>query len=149
MFINFKGQWRFSYFDTTNPSAFNNDMLIFSTVLSIASIISGTVKGIRSIQSIWKRLNKKKNQQDLPLEELEFSMIAKRTESSELPPENLDITRKQLVAFVDLRESGEIERILTIMPDEKVLEITPDENPKICISSNEEVSEQKGTDTIE
>ena len=35
MFINFKGQWKFSYFDTTNPSTFNNDMLIFSTVLSV------------------------------------------------------------------------------------------------------------------
>ena len=147
MFINFKGQWRFSYFDTTNPSAFNNDMLIFSTVLSIASIISGTVKGIRSIQSIWKRLNKKKNQQDIPLEEVFKN--TKMTKSSELPPENLNVTRKQLVAFADVRESGEIERILTILPDEKVLKITPDENFKIHISSNEEVSQQNKTDTIE
>ena len=30
---------------------------------------------------------------------------------------------------------------MTIMPDGKVLEITPDENPKIRISSNEEVSQ--------
>ena len=147
MFINFKGQWRFSYFDTTNPSAFNNDMLIFSTVLSIASIISGTVKGIRSIQSIWKRLNKKKNQQDIQMEEIKISKIAKI--SSEMPPENQDKTRKQLVSFADLSKSGEIERILTVMPDGKVLEITPDENPKIRISSNEEVSQQNGTDSIE
>ena len=149
MFINFKGQWKFSYFDTTNPSAFNNDMLIFSTVLSVASIASGTVKGIRSIQSIRKRLNKKKNQPEIPLEEVKFSMIAKRTESSELPPKNLNKTRKQLVSFADLSDSGEIERILTILPDGKVLKITPDENSKIHISSNEEVSQQNGTDTIE
>merc|ERR1719491_1356050 len=82
MFINFKGQWKFSYFDTTNPSAFNNDMLIFSTILSVASIISGTVKGIKSILSIRKRLNKKKNQEEIPLEELEFLNVAKITESS-------------------------------------------------------------------
>ena len=147
MFINFKGEWKFSYFDTTNPSAFNNDMLIFSTILSVASIISGTVKGIKSILSIRKRLNKKKNQQDIPLEEVFKN--TKMTKSSELPPENLNVTRKQLVAFADVRESGEIERILTILPDEKVLKITPDENSKIHISSNEEVSQQNKTDTIE
>ena len=90
--LNFKGQWKFSHFDKTNPSAFNNDMLIFSAVLSVASIVSETVKGIRSIQSIWKRLNKKKNQPEIPLEEVKFSMIAERTESSELPPKNLDKT---------------------------------------------------------
>ena len=149
MYINVKGQWKFSYFDTTNPSAFNNDMLLFSTVLSIASIISGTVKGIRSIQSIRKRLNKKKNQPDIQLEEVKFSMIAKRTESSVLPPENQDKTREQLVAFADLSASREIERIITVLPDGKVLEITPDENSKIHISSNEEVSQQNGTDSIE
>ena len=132
MFINFKGQWKFSYFDTTNPSAFNNDMLIFSTVLSIASIISGTVKGIRSIQSIWKRLNKKKNQQDIPLKEAasatdeKISMVAKKTESSELPPEIPNKTRKKLVAIADLSESGDIKRIEAILPDGKVLKITPD-----------------------
>ena len=149
MFINFKGSWQFKYFDTSNPSAFNNDMLIFSTVLSAASIISGTVKGIKSILSIRKRLNKKKNQPDIQLEEVKFSMIAKRTESSELPPENVNVTRKQLVAFADVKESGEIERMMNILPDGKVLEITPDENSKIHISSNEEVSQQNGTDSIE
>ena len=51
--------------------------------------------------------------------------------------------------FADLMESGEIQRIMTIMPDGKVLEITPDENSKIHISSNEEVSQQNGTDSIE
>ena len=132
MFINFKGQWKFSYFDTTNPSAFNNDMLIFSTILSIASIITGTVKGIRSIQSIWKRLNKKKDQQEIPLKEAasateeKISMVAKKTESSELPPENPNETRKQLVAIADLSESGDIKRIVNILPDGKVLEITLD-----------------------
>ena len=136
MFINFKGQWKFSYFDPTNPSAFNNDMLIFSTILSFASIISGTVKGVKSILSIRKRLNKKKNQEEIPLEELEFLNVAKITESSELPSENQNVTRKQLVAFVDVKDSGKIERILTILPDEKVLQITPDENSRICISSN-------------
>ena len=147
MFINFKGSWQFKYFDTSNPSAFNNDMLIFSTVLSAASIISGTVKGIKSILSIRKRLNKKQNQQEIPLEEV--SKIAKMTESSELPPENVNVTRKQLVAFADVRESGEIERMMNILPDGKVLEITPDENSKIHISSNEEVSQQNGTDSFE
>ena len=53
------------------------------------------------------------------------------------------------MSFADLMESGEIQRIMTIMPDGKVLEITPDENPKIRISSNEEVSQKNGTDTIE
>ena len=147
MFINFKGDWQFKYFDPSNPTAFNNDMLIFSTVLSAASIISGFVKGIKSILSIRKRLNKKKNQQEIPLEEV--SKIAKITESSELPPENQDKTREQLVAFADLRASREIERIITVLPDGKVLEITPDENSKIHISSNEEVSQQNGTDSIE
>ena len=136
MFINFKGQWKFSYFDPTNPSAFNNDMLIFSTILSFASIISGTVKGVKSILSIRKRLNKKKNQEEIPLEEVKFLNMAKITESSELPSENQNVTRKQLVAFVDVKDSGKIERILTILPDEKVLQITPDENSRICISSN-------------
>ena len=147
MFINFKGDWQFKYFDTSNPSAFNNDMLIFSTVLSAASIISGTVSGIISILSIRKRLNKKQNQQEIPLEEV--SKIAKMTESSELPPENVNVTRKQLMAFADVKESGEIERMMNILPDGKVLEITPDENSKIHISSNEEVSQQNGTDSIE
>ena len=50
---------------------------------------------------------------------------------------------------LNLSDSGEIERILTIMPDGKILEITPDENPKIRISSNEEVTQQNGTDTNE
>ena len=127
MFINFKGDWQFKYFDTSNPTAFNNDMLIFSTVLSAASIISGTVKGIKSILSIRKRLNKKQNQQEIPLEEV--SKIAKMTESSELPPENVNVTRKQLMAFADVKESGEIERMMTIMPDGKILEIIPDESP--------------------
>ena len=132
MFITFKGQWRFSYFDTTNPTAFDNDMLILSTALSFASILNGTVQGIRSIQSIWKRLNKKKNQQDIPLKEKasateeKISMVAKKTESSELPPENPNETRKQLVAIADLCESGDIKRIVTILPDGKVLEITLD-----------------------
>ena len=147
MFINFKGDWQFKYFDPSNPTAFNNDMLIFSTVLSAASIISGFVKGIKSILSIRKRLNKKQNQQEIPLEEV--SKIAKMTESSELPPENVNVTRKQLVAFADVKESGEIERMMNILPDGKVLEITPDENSKIHISSNEEVSQQNGTDSIE
>ena len=147
MFINFKGDWQFKYFDPSNPSAFNNDMLIFSTVLSAASIIIGTVKGIKSILSIWKRLNKKQNQQEIPLEEV--SKIAKMTESSELPPENVNVTRKQLMAFADVKESGEIERMMNILPDGKVLEITLDESSKIHISLNEEVSQQNGTDTIE
>ena len=149
MFITFKGEWKFSYFDNTNPSAFNNDMLLFSTVLSVASIISGTVKGIRSIQSIRKRLNKERNQPDIPLEEVKFSMIGERTESSELPPENLNVTKKQLVAFAYVKETGEIYNLITIFPDGKVLKITPDENSKICFSSNEEVSYQNLTDTIE
>ena len=147
MFINFKGSWQFKYFDTSNPSALNNDMLIFSTVLSAASIIIGTVKGIKSISSIRKRLNKKQNQQEIPMKEVKISKIAKI--SSEVPPENQDKTRKQLVAFADLSESKEIERIITILPDGKVLEITPDENFNLHISSNEEVSQENGTDTIE
>ena len=127
MFINYKGQWKFSYFDTTNPTAFNNDMLIFSTALSFASIINGTVQGIHGIQSIWKRLNKKKNQEDIPLKEEKISWVAKQTESSELPPENQDETRKQLETIADLGESGDIKRIVTILPNGKVLEITPDD----------------------
>ena len=35
------------------------------------------------------------------------------------------------------------------MPDGKILEITPDENPKLRISTDEEMSQQNGTDTIE
>ena len=107
-------------------------MLIFSTALSFASIINGTVQGIQAIQSIWKRLNRKKNQQDIPLKEKasateeKISMVAKKTESSELPPENPDETRKQLVAIADLSESGDIKRIEAILPDGKVLKITPD-----------------------
>ena len=130
-------------------------MLLFSTALSALAILSGTVKGIRSIKSIWKRLNKKKNQQNIPLEEEvsakeeNFSIIAKKPESYELPPKNLDETRKQLVSFADLCKSGDIKRVMTILPDGKILEIAPGENSRIRISSNEEVSQQNGTDTIE
>ena len=133
MFITYKGEWKFSYFDTTNPTAYNNDMLIFSTALSFASIINGTVQGIQAIQSIWKRLNRKKNQQDIPLKEKasateeKISMVAKKTESSDLSPENPNETRKQLVAIADLSKSGDIKRIETILPDGKVLKITPDD----------------------
>ena len=131
MFINFKGEWKFNYFETSNPTAFNNDWLLVSTALSAVSVLNGTIKGFRSINSIRKRLNKKKRYQDIPLEEVKLSVIVKKKESSELPPENLDKNRKQLVAFADLSESGDIERIMTILPDGKVLEITPDENSKI------------------
>ena len=130
-------------------------MLLFSTALSALAILSGTVIGIRSIKSIWKRLNKKKNQQNIPLEEEvsakeeNFSIIAKKPESYELPPKNLDETRKQLVSFADLCKSGDIKRVMTILPDGKILEIAPGENSRIRISSNEEVSQQNGTDTIE
>ena len=133
MFITYKGEWKFSYFDTTNPTAYNNDMLIFSTALSFASIINGTVQGIQAIQSIWKRLNRKKNQKDIPLKEKasateeKISMVAKKTESSDLSPENPNETRKQLVAIADLSKSGDIKRIETILPDGKVLKITPDD----------------------
>ena len=78
-----------------------------------------------------------------------ISKIMKITESSEMPPENQYKTRKQLMSFADLSQSREIERIITILPDGKVLEITPDENSKIRVSSNEEVSQQNKTDTIE
>ena len=132
MFINYKGEWKFSFFDPTNPTAYNNDLLILSTALSFASIINGTVQGIQAILSIWKRLNKKKNQPLIPLKEAasateeKISMVAKKTESSELPPENPNETRKQLVAIADLSESGDIKRIVNILPDGKVLEITLD-----------------------
>ena len=126
MFITYKGQWKFSYFDTTNPTAYNNDLLILSTALSFASVINGTVQGIQAIQSIWKKLNKKKNQQNIPLKEEKISVVAKKTESSELSPENPNETRKQLVAIADLSESGDIKRIEIILPDGKVLKITPD-----------------------
>ena len=132
MFINYKGEWKFSYFDSTNPTAYNNDLLILSTALSFASIINGTVQGIQAIQSIWKRLNRKKNQQDIPLKEKasateeKISVVAKKRESSELSPENPNETRKQLVAIADLSESGDIKRIEAILPDGKVLKITPD-----------------------
>ena len=132
MFINYKGEWKFSFFDPTNPTAYNNDLLILSTALSFASIINGTVQGIQAIQSIWKRLNRKKNQQDIPLKEKasateeKISVVAKKRESSELSPENPNETRKQLVAIADLSESGDIKRIEAILPDGKVLKITPD-----------------------
>ena len=112
-------------------------MLLFSTALSAVSIFSGTVKGIRAIKSIWKLLNKKKIQENIPLEELvseeeeNFSIIAKKPESYELPTENLDETRKQLVAFADLSKSGDIKRVMAILPDGKVLEIAPGENSRI------------------
>ena len=132
MFINYKGEWKFSFFDPTNPTAYNNDLLILSTALSFASIINGTVQGIQAILSIWKRLNKKKNHQDIPLKEKasameeKISMVAKKTKSTKLSPENPNETRKQLVAIADLSESGDIIRIETILPDGKVLKITPD-----------------------
>ena len=69
LFITYKGEWQFAYFDTTNPTAFNNDMLLLSTALSALSILNGTLTGFRSIHSIRKKLNKKKNN-DIPLEEV-------------------------------------------------------------------------------
>jgi len=117
-------------------------MLILSTALSTASIISGTIKALRSICSIRERLNMKKNQQDIPLEEEvvlvtdeKISFVAKKTDSSELPPENLGKTRKQLVTFADFSESGESEKIMVVFPDGKVLEIIPDEKSKLFISN--------------
>ena len=44
-------------------------MLLLSTALSALSILNGTVTGFRSIHSIWKSLNEKKNN-DIPLEEV-------------------------------------------------------------------------------
>ena len=73
----------------------------------------------------------------------------KKPESYELPTENLDETRKQLVAFADLSKSGDIKRVMAILPDGKVLEIAPGENSRIWISSKEEVSQQNGKDAIE
>ena len=55
----------------------------------------------------------------------------KKPESYELPTENLDETRKQLVAFADLSKSGDIKRVMAILPDGKVLEIAPGENSRI------------------
>ena len=107
-----------------------------STALSALSILSGTVKGFRSIHSIWKRLNKKKNN-DIPLVEVpsatedtiqnQSPISERRTDSSEMAPENLDQTRQQSVAVTDLSELGDIEKILCISPNGYAVEITPDQ----------------------
>ena len=101
-----------------------------STALSALSILSGTVKGFRSIYSIRKRLNKKKNN-DIQLIENTIQnqspILERRTDSSEMAPENLDQTRNQLVAVTDLSELGDIEKILCISPNGYAVEITPDQ----------------------
>ena len=139
LFITYKGEWKFAYFDTSNPTAFNNDSLLLSTALSALSILSGTVKGFRSINSIRKKLNKKKNNDnnDIPLEEVPLAIedtiqnqspiSERRTDSSEMAPENLDQTRQQSVAVTDLSELGDIEKILCISPNGNAVEITPDQ----------------------
>ena len=140
------------YFDTSNPTAFNNDWLLLSTALSALSILSGTFKGFRSIHSIWKRLNKKKNN-DIPLEEVPLATIQdqltisdRRTDSSEMSPENLDQTRKQSVA--DLSELGDVEKIMCILPNGNAVEITPDQTLEYVVL-NGKIYLQKGTDKIE
>lgn len=104
-----------------------------STALSALSILNGTVTGFRSINSIRKNLNKKKNN-DIPLEEVPLATIQdqltisdRRTDSSEMTPENLDQTRNQSVAVTDLSELGNIEKILCISPNGNAVEITPDQ----------------------
>ena len=139
LFINFKGEWTFNYFDTSNPTAFNNDWLLLSSALSALSVLSGTVKGFRSINSIRKKLNKKKNNDnnDIPLEEVPLAIedtiqnqspiSDRRTDSSEMAPENLDQTRQQSVAVTDLSELGDVEKIMCILPNGNNVEITPDQ----------------------
>ena len=137
-------------------------MLLFSTALSAASIVSGTVKGILAIKSIWKRLNKNKNRTDVPFEEValeplgteeEFqthlTILKLRTDSSELATENLHETRKQLVAVTNLSEVGDVEIILFILPNGNAVEITPDRLLEYVCPSGEDISLQNGTDTIE
>ena len=107
-----------------------------STALSALSVLSGTVKGFRSINSIRKKLNKKKND-DIPLVEVpsatedtiqnQSPISERRTDSSEMAPENLDQTRQQSVAVTDLSELGDIEKILCISPNGNAVEITPDQ----------------------
>ena len=54
-------------------------------------------------------------------------ILERRTDSSEMAPENLDQTRNQLVAVTDLSEWGDIEKILCISPNGYAVEITPDQ----------------------
>ena len=51
-------------------------MLLLSTALSALSILSGTVKGFRSINSIQKKLNKKNDNDNnhIPLEEVPLAI---------------------------------------------------------------------------
>ena len=107
-----------------------------STALSALSILNGTVTGFRSIHSIRKKLKKKKNN-DIPLEEVpsatedtiqnQSPISERRTDSSEMAPQNLDQTRKQSVAVTDLSELGVIEKIMCILPNGNNVEITPDQ----------------------
>ena len=92
-------------------------MLLLSTALSALSILNGTVTGFRSINSIRKKLNKKKNNDnnDIPLEEVPLAIedtiqnqspiSDRRTDSSEMSPENLDQTRNESVAVTDLSDT--------------------------------------------
>ena len=110
-----------------------------STALSALSILNGTVTGFRSINSIRKKLNKKKNNDnnDIPLEEVPLAIedtiqnqspiSERRTDSSEMVPENLDQTRQQSVAVTNLSELGDIEKILCVSPNGNAMEITPDQ----------------------
>ena len=114
-------------------------MLLLSTALSALSILNGTVTGLCSINSIRKKLNKKKNNDnnDIPLEEVPLAIedtiqnqspiSDRRTDSSEMAPENLDQTRQQSVAVTDLRELGDVEKIMCILPNGNAVEITPDQ----------------------
>ena len=139
------------YFDTSNPTAFNNDWLLLSTVLSALSVLSGTVEGFRSIHSIRKRLNKKKNNV-IPLVEVPSetedtiqnqSPISERR--PEMSPENLDQTRIQSVAVTDLSELGAVEKIMCILPNGNAVEITPDQTLEYVVL-NGKIYLQKGTD---
>ena len=120
LFITYKGEWVFPSFNVSNPTAFNNDMLILSTVFSAASILWGTFQGIRSICSIRKRLHEKKtqkNQTDIPLEEVLLHTTEEQFQNN-LP---------QLEAITDLSEVGDIERIICTLPGGTAVEITPDQ----------------------
>ena len=128
-----------------------------STALSALSILNGTVTGFRSINSIRKNLNKNENN-DIPLVEVpsatedtiqnQSSISERRTDSSEMSPENLDQTRIQSVAVTDLSELGAVEKIMCILPNGNAVEITPDQTLQYVVL-NGKIYLQKGTGKIE
>ena len=152
LFITFKGEWLFKNFDRTNPASFNNDMLLFSTSLSIFSMVNGTVVGIRSIRRIRKSLGKmwdlneatlckalqsEKNCQNRPKMTVEYQQ-----DFSEESATDALLDKKQVVTHIFLDSLGNLKKMETAMLNGTVLKSTPEQK---IMTENDDIDKHGNT----